>query len=96
MAFDLKRFQKELAQQKVYDTWQYVNSLREMLTYMNMSCELLDKVYTQRGIKLEEKEQEILRKAVKTGKPVEIITDPEEIKEVEDRARVFLHDVFAP
>ena len=24
------------------------------------------------------------------------ITDPEEIKEVEDRARVFLHDVFAP
>ena len=68
MAFDLKRFQKELAQQKVYDTWQYVNSLREMLTYMNMSCELLDKVYTQRGIKLEEKEQEILRKAVKTGK----------------------------
>ena len=34
-------------------------------------------------------------KAVKTGKPVEIITDPEEIKEVEDRARVFLHDVFA-
>ena len=34
-------------------------------------------------------------KAVKTGKPVEIITDPEELKEVEDRARVFLHDVFA-
>ncbi|MGN8755057.1 RNA-binding cell elongation regulator Jag/EloR [Blautia sp. HCP3S3_C4] len=34
-------------------------------------------------------------KAVKTGKPVEIITDSEEIKEVEDRARVFLHDVFA-
>ena len=34
-------------------------------------------------------------KAVKTGKPVEIITDHEEIKEVEDRARVFLHDVFA-
>ena len=68
MAFDLKKFQKELAQQKVYDTWQYVNSLREMLTYMNMSCELLDKVYAQRGIKLKEKEQEILRKAVETGK----------------------------
>ena len=61
MAFDLKRFQKELAQQKVYDTWQYVNSLREMLTYMNMSCELLDKEYTLRGIKLKDKAQEILR-----------------------------------
>ncbi len=68
MGFDWKKFQKELAQQKVYDTWQYVNSLGEMLTYMNMSCELLDKVYTQRGIKLEEKEQEILRKAEETGK----------------------------
>lgn len=68
MGFDLKKFQKELAQQKVYDTWQYVNSLGEMLTYMNLSCELLDKVYAQRGIKLKEKEQEIQRKAVATGK----------------------------
>lgn len=68
MGFDLKKFQKELAQQKVYDTWQYVNSLREMLTYMNLSCELLDKVYTQRAVKLKEKEQEIIRKAVETGK----------------------------
>lgn len=68
MSFDVKKFQKELAQQKVYDTWQYVNSLREMLTYMNMSCELLDKVYAQRAVKLKEKEQEIMRKAVETGK----------------------------
>lgn len=68
MGFDLKKFQKDLAQQKVYDTWQYVNSLREMLTYMNMSCELLDKVYAQRAIKLKEKEQEIMQKAVETGK----------------------------
>ncbi len=68
MSFDLKTFQKELAQQKVYDTWQYVNSLSEMLTYMNMSCELLEKVYAQRGIKLKEKEQEIMQKAINTGK----------------------------
>lgn len=68
MGFDFKKFQKDLAQQKVYDTWQYVNSLREMLTYMNMSCELLDKVYAQRAIKLKEKEQEIMQKAVETGK----------------------------
>ena len=34
-------------------------------------------------------------KPVKPAKPVEIITDPEEIKEVENRARVFLRDVFA-
>ena len=34
-------------------------------------------------------------KPVKTAKPVEIITDPEEIKEVENRAKEFLRDVFA-
>ena len=34
-------------------------------------------------------------KPVKPAKPVEILTDPEEIKEVENRAKVFLRDVFA-
>ena len=34
-------------------------------------------------------------KPVKPAKPVEIITDPEEIKEVENRAKEFLRDVFA-
>ena len=34
-------------------------------------------------------------KPVKPAKPVEIITDPEEIKEVENRARIFLSEVFA-
>ena len=33
-------------------------------------------------------------KSVKPSKPIEIITDPEEIKEIEERASVFLHDVF--
>ena len=34
-------------------------------------------------------------KPVKVSKPIEIITDPEEIREIEERASVFLHDVFA-
>ena len=34
-------------------------------------------------------------KPVKPAKPVEIITAPEEIKEVENRARIFLSEVFA-
>ena len=33
--------QKALAQNKVYDAWQYVQSLAETLGYMNMSAELL-------------------------------------------------------
>ena len=43
----------------------------------------------------EPKEKQIREKTAKPAKPVEILTDPEEIKEVENRAKVFLHDVFA-
>lgn len=39
-------------------------------------------------------ERQQKEKPVKTGKPVEIITDAEEIKEIEQRAVVFLKDVF--
>ena len=43
----------------------------------------------------EPKEKQIREKTAKPAKPVEILTDPEEIKEVENRAKVFLRDVFA-
>ena len=32
---------------------------------------------------------------MKVSRPIEVITDPKEIKEIEERASVFLHDVFA-
>lgn len=41
------------------------------------------------------KERPVKEKPVKVSKPVEVITDPEEIKEIEERAKVFLRDVFA-
>ena len=43
----------------------------------------------------EPKEKQVREKTTKPVKPVEILTDPEEIKEVENRAKVFLSDVFA-
>lgn len=43
----------------------------------------------------EPKEEQVREKTTKPVKPVEILTDPEEIKEVENRAKVFLRDVFA-
>ncbi len=42
----------------------------------------------------EQKERPTKEKPVKASKPIEIITDPEEIKDVEERALVFLRDVF--
>lgn len=50
---DFSSFQKTLAQNKVYDAWQYVQSLNETLAYMNMSAELLEKVYAHRIAVLE-------------------------------------------
>ena len=43
----------------------------------------------------EPKEKQVREKTTKPVKPVEILIDPEEIKEVENRAKVFLRDVFA-
>lgn len=42
----------------------------------------------------EPKEKAVKEKPVKVSKPIEVLTDPEEIKEVENRAVVFLKDVF--
>ena len=43
----------------------------------------------------EQKEKTEKEKPAKASKEIEIITDPEEIKEIENRAFVFLRDVFA-
>ena len=41
------------------------------------------------------KERQPKERPVKPSKPVEVITDPQEIKEIEERAIAFLKDVFA-
>lgn len=51
-----------------------------------------EKVYKEKPVREPKPAKE---KPVKTSKPIEIITDPEEIKEIEERASVFLRDVFA-
>lgn len=60
-------FQKVLAQNKVYDAWQYVQSLKETLAYMNMSVELLENVYAHRLATLKRAAQDILGTAIETG-----------------------------
>lgn len=67
MSLDIKEFQKELAHQKVYDTWQYVDSLREMLTYMDLSYQLLVNVHKNRVDSLKAQQSKILHEAVETG-----------------------------
>ena len=43
---------------------------------------------------VKEQKERPAKEQVKASKPIEIITDPEEIKDIEERAVVFLRDVF--
>ena len=43
----------------------------------------------------EKQERPVREKTVRAAKPVPVLTDPEEIREAEERAKVFLRDVFA-
>lgn len=49
MGVNLNDFEIKLAENKVYDAWTYVKSLRESLCYMNMSYNLLKKVSQYRN-----------------------------------------------
>ncbi|MCH1978246.1 hypothetical protein MCG44_00565 [Lawsonibacter sp. OA9] len=68
MAVDLKEFKKKLAENKVYDAWQYVESLKETLGYMSVSYDMLVKVHEHRVNTLKVVEQDLLQEACSTGK----------------------------
>ena len=53
-----------------------------------------EKVSREKPVR-EQKERPAKEKPVRATKAIEIITDPEEIKDIEERALVFLKDVFA-
>lgn len=68
MSINISMLEKSLAEYKVYDAWQYVESLRETLNYMSISYNLLTKVHDHRVNILTEVEQAILHQAFETGK----------------------------
>ena len=53
-----------------------------------------EKVSREKPVR-EQKERPAKEKPVRAAKSIDIITDPEEIKDIEERALVFLKDVFA-
>lgn len=67
MAIDINELKKKLAEHRVYDAWQYVESLRETLGYMNVSYEMLQSVYQHRKEVLKATEQAIFQQAADTG-----------------------------
>ena len=59
-----------------------------------MEKQFKEKVSREKPVR-EQKERPAKEKPVRAAKAIEIITDPEEIKDIEERALVFLKDVFA-
>lgn len=67
MRFDYKLLEKKLAEYKVYDAWQYVQSLQETINYMSISYELLVKVYDHRKRVISETGTTLLKTAMEKG-----------------------------
>lgn len=67
MNINFKKLEKVLAEQKVYDAWQYVKSLHETVGYMSMSYNLLNKIYEHRKNVLESTKNEVLQTVVENG-----------------------------
>lgn len=67
MNIDFKLLEKTLAEHKVYDAWQYVESLNETLGYMSMSYNLINKVYEHRKDVIESTKNEIVDIAMREG-----------------------------
>lgn len=68
MNIDFQQLEKRLAEQKVYDAWQYVKSLYETLDYLTISYNLLNKIYEHRKTVLESTKNEIFQNAKEKGK----------------------------
>lgn len=76
MVVDFKELQNKLAENKVYDAWQYVQSLIETLTFMNASYTLLENVYEHRKNVLNATSQELFNAAHEhKGEPVTVTVD---------------------
>lgn len=67
MSIDISVLQRALAKHKVYNAWQYVESLQETLGYMSVSYNMLTKVHDHRIASLAALQQNIIQQAHETG-----------------------------
>lgn len=77
MTFDYKNLEKVLAQNKVYDAWQYIQSLRETISYMEISFEMLKKVHQHRKDTLASVKTEKMKEISENGKTALMVSDLE-------------------
>lgn len=68
MTVDFNELERKLAENKVYNAWQYVQSLCETLGYMEVSYEMLGKVHEHRKDTIQLVNKEIFNEAVEHGR----------------------------
>ena len=68
MTVDFNELERKLAENKVYNAWQYVQSPCETLGYMEVSYEMLGKVYEHRKDTIQLVNKEIFNEAVEHGR----------------------------
>ena len=90
-SFKPEKKKKENSFEKPAEKVVYEKAPKENVPVKNDRCE---KAAKERLTK-EKQEKPVREKPVRAAKPVPVLTDPEEIKEAEERAKVFLRDVFA-
>lgn len=67
MTIDFNELERKLAENKVYNAWQYVQSLCETLGYMEVSYEMLGKVYEHRKDTIQSVNKEKVNEVVEHG-----------------------------
>lgn len=75
MTINYKKIEKALAQNKVYNAWQYVKSLNETLMYMNVSYDMLNKVHENRISTLQQIQNEKIEELKRVGKASYKVSD---------------------
>lgn len=75
MVYDFKNFEKILAQNKVYDAWQYAQSLCETVSYMEISYEMLKRVHQHRKETLANVKKEKIKEMCESGKTAVMVSD---------------------
>lgn len=67
MTINFNELERKLAENKVYNAWQYVQSLCETLGYMEVSYEMLSKVYEHRKDTIQSVNKEKFNEALEHG-----------------------------
>ena len=74
--FDYNNLKRKMVEQKVFDSWKYVESIREYLQYTEVSYSLLEIIYEHRNNTIHKTHTDMFEKAIRNpGHPVPLMVE---------------------